>query len=136
MGVKEQMMQSGKTGASRLLPASRVLLLRNNVAERSFVTSLITRMSSSSASSDKPYHWDKSFNVYGGTESEYALGKHRSNALGLISKEPVIEIEGEMAVCDGGGGALGHPVEYIKVVGMEVAVCIYCGLRFRRKDGH
>ncbi|KAL3912302.1 MAG: hypothetical protein SGARI_001229, partial [Bacillariaceae sp.] len=46
-------------------------------------------------------------------ESEYKLGKHRSNALELIEQVPVIEVEGEMAICDGGGGALGHPLEYI-----------------------
>lgn len=48
-----------------------------------------------------------------------------------------------MAICDGGGGALGHPLEYIKVGNRadyespeEVAkgvACIYCGLRYRKK---
>ena len=38
-------------------------------------------------------------------ESEYKLGKHRSNALELIEKVPIIEVEGERAICDGGGGA-------------------------------
>ncbi|KAL3761864.1 hypothetical protein ACHAWU_009029 [Discostella pseudostelligera] len=46
---------------------------------------------------------------------QYKLGKHRSNALELINKVPPIEVSGDMAICDGGGGALGHPVEYIKV---------------------
>jgi len=27
----------------------------------------------------------------------------------------VIEVEGMVAVCDGGGGALGHPKEYIEL---------------------
>lgn len=50
-----------------------------------------------------------------------------------------------MAVCDGGGGALGHPLEYIKVGNRadyenpddwEKGVsCIYCGLRYRKKAG-
>jgi len=71
------------------------------------------------------------------------LGKHRSNALELVSKQPIIEVDGDMAVCDGGGGALGHPIEYIKLgaradYGPEGeaggVACIYCGLRYRSKD--
>ena len=47
----------------------------------------------------------------------------------------VVEITDLTAVCDGGGGALGHPVEYIQLntVSDEPVVCKYCGLRFRRK---
>ncbi|KAL9189023.1 hypothetical protein ACHAXT_011513 [Thalassiosira profunda] len=80
---------------------------------------------------------DKSLNRLSRTESEYKLGKHRSNALELIQKVPPIEVEGDMAVCDGGGGALGHPLEYIKVGyrNGEPASCIYCGLRYVQK-GH
>jgi uncharacterized Zn-finger protein len=48
---------------------------------------------------------------------------------------PVIEVDGHVAICDGGGGALGHPVEYIQLdtISKEPAVCKYCGklkLRF------
>ena len=43
-------------------------------------------------------------------ECQYKLGKHRSNALELIQKVPPIEVDGDIAVCDGGGGALGHPL--------------------------
>jgi len=70
--------------------------------------------------------------------SQYKLGKHRSNGLELIKKVPVIEVEGDIAICDGGGGALGHPIEYIKVGsrGGEPVSCIYCGLRFAQKDAH
>ena len=69
---------------------------------------------------------------------KYKLGKHRSNALELIQKVPPIEVEGDVAVCDGGGGALGHPLEYIKVGNRngEPASCIYCGLRYVAKDAH
>eukprot|EP00980_Cylindrotheca_fusiformis_P026138 scaffold15472_cov117-Cylindrotheca_fusiformis.AAC.2 len=67
-------------------------------------------------------------------ESEFKLGKHRSNALELVQKFPVIEVEGEMAICDGGGGALGHPLEYISLQRPgEVVQCKYCGLRFSSK---
>jgi NADH dehydrogenase (ubiquinone) Fe-S protein 6 len=76
---------------------------------------------------------------------QYKLGKHRSNALGLVEKQPIIEVEGNMAVCDGGGGALGHPLEYIKLGARadypegksekDGYPCIYCGLRYRSKGG-
>lgn len=70
--------------------------------------------------------------------AQYKLGKHRSNGLELIQKVPPIEVEGDIAVCDGGGGALGHPLEYIKVGsrGGEPVSCIYCGLRYKEKDAH
>ena len=63
---------------------------------------------------------------------------HRSNAENLIAEVPVIEVEGSVAVCDGGGGALGHPLEYIQLNMVhegEENVCKYCGLRFRMKPG-
>jgi len=44
-----------------------------------------------------------------------------------------------MAVCDGGGGPLGHPIEYIqlnKVNANEPETCKYCGLRFIQKQHH
>eukprot|EP00555_Chaetoceros_dichaeta_P003290 CAMPEP_0198251016 /NCGR_PEP_ID=MMETSP1447-20131203/1992_1 /TAXON_ID=420782 /ORGANISM="Chaetoceros dichaeta, Strain CCMP1751" /LENGTH=158 /DNA_ID=CAMNT_0043935947 /DNA_START=95 /DNA_END=571 /DNA_ORIENTATION=+ len=87
---------------------------------------------------------DKTKGVYSQTSSPYTLGKHRSNALSLLQKQEVIEVEGDMAVCDGGGGALGHPLEYIKLgarqdIGegseAEGIRCLYCGLRYRSKGG-
>mmetsp|Transcript_8021 Transcript_8021/g.11461 ORF Transcript_8021/g.11461 Transcript_8021/m.11461 type:complete len:140 (+) Transcript_8021:169-588(+) len=87
---------------------------------------------------------DKSLNTQTQTTSEYALGKHRSNALELLQKQPVIEVDGDFAVCDGGGGVLGHPLEYIKLGNRmdygpggeaEGVRCIYCGLRYRKKLG-
>ena len=36
-------------------------------------------------------------------------------AIDLIDKIPPVKVEGYVAVCDGGGGPLGHPVEYIMV---------------------
>eukprot|EP01083_Nonionella_stella_P133367 405456_1 len=92
---------------------------------------------------------DKTHNIFSRKASPYTLGKHRSNALELLEKQPVIEVDGDIAVCDGGGGALGHPLEYIKlgdradydqghagVKSMEDGVpCIYCGLRYRKRKG-
>lgn len=66
--------------------------------------------------------------------SQYTLGKHRSNALELIEKQAVIEVDGEMAICDGGGGNLGHPIEYISLEQPgSIKECIYCGLKYTQK---
>ena len=67
--------------------------------------------------------------------------KHRSNAIDKIFEVEPVVIDGNLAVCDGGGGALGHPVEYItlKFSNSQLAgVCKYCGLRFvsSGKGGH
>jgi NADH dehydrogenase (ubiquinone) Fe-S protein 6 len=70
------------------------------------------------------------------TFAQLALGAHRSDAEQRIAKVPVIEVEGTTAVCDGGGGALGHPIEYIQLNTRkpdEPCVCKYCGLRFVMK---
>lgn len=50
-------------------------------------------------------------------------------------------VEGERAICDGGGGALGHPIEYISLQRPgDVKSCIYCGLKYKSsgpgKAGH
>ena len=67
----------------------------------------------------------------------YSEGKFRSDAIKKIAEVPEIEVKGKTAVCDGGGGALGHPIEYIQLdtVRKTVAVCKYCGLRFRMAEG-
>jgi NADH dehydrogenase (ubiquinone) Fe-S protein 6 len=70
---------------------------------------------------------------------QYKFGEHRSNAEQLIKKIPVIYVPAKVAVCDGGGGALGHPLQYIQVQGMkpgEFNSCKYCGLRYAMAEGH
>mmetsp|Transcript_28349 Transcript_28349/g.28643 ORF Transcript_28349/g.28643 Transcript_28349/m.28643 type:complete len:108 (-) Transcript_28349:83-406(-) len=69
--------------------------------------------------------------------SPYELGKHRSDAEELVDKVAPIEIKGNMAICDGGGGALGHPIEYIQLNNVygTIGVCKYCGLRFKKAKG-
>jgi NADH dehydrogenase (ubiquinone) Fe-S protein 6 len=49
----------------------------------------------------------------------------------------VIEVKGTKAICDGGGGALGHPIEYIQLytVSDKPSICKYCGLRFKKAAG-
>ena len=63
----------------------------------------------------------------------------RSNSEELVHKVPVIEVDGTLAVCDGGGGSLGHPLEYMQLNDdspKEPKVCLYCGLRFVMKHAH
>lgn len=70
---------------------------------------------------------------------QYTHGKHRSNAEELIAKVPVVEVDTTVAVCDGGGGTLGHPLEYIQVntaVPGQVQTCKYCGIRYKMKAHH
>ena len=46
-----------------------------------------------------------------------------------------IEVVSTRVMCDGGGGALGHPRVYLEM-GDDVAVeCPYCDRRFVLKDG-
>jgi NADH dehydrogenase (ubiquinone) Fe-S protein 6 len=54
-----------------------------------------------------------------------------------VNQVSVVEVKGHVAVCDGGGGALGHPVEYIQLdtVSKSPATCKYCGLRFQMAAG-
>jgi NADH dehydrogenase (ubiquinone) Fe-S protein 6 len=78
---------------------------------------------------------DKRLENHSGKESIYKLGKHRSNALELVHKIAPIEVDGEMAICDGGGGALGHPLEYISLARPgTVEYCKYCALRYTQKQ--
>ena len=64
-----------------------------------------------------------------------ADNRHRSDAEQRINKVPIIYVDGDVAVCDGGGGAMGHPIEYILLhtVDKGPQICKYCGLRFMRK---
>ena len=62
--------------------------------------------------------------------------KHRSNAEELVSKFPVVEVDADTAVCDGGGGVLGHPVQFIQLNTKKLGVpqrCLYCGTRYVKK---
>ena len=63
----------------------------------------------------------------------YENGQHRSNAEELVDGVPVITVPATVAVCDGGSGALGHPVEYIQLDTASNApqACKYCGLRYK-----
>ncbi|KAJ2504718.1 hypothetical protein GGI11_007262 [Coemansia sp. RSA 2049] len=57
-------------------------------------------------------------------------------AIELIAEEPVREIDGRLACCDGGSGALGHPRVWINLDDGSSESCGYCGLRFKMKPHH
>ena len=40
----------------------------------------------------------------------------------------------ETVGCDGGGGALGHPLVYLRFEGKSNVDCYYCSRRFARPD--
>ncbi len=63
---------------------------------------------------------------------------HRSNAEELVDSLPVIMVQKAVALCDGGGGATGHPVMYIRLdkrEGASPTACKYCGLRYQMAPG-
>ena len=64
------------------------------------------------------------------------INLHGSNAEALIEKVPVIEIKGDVAACDGGGEALGHPISFIKLNRLTPEICKYCGLRYIMAPGN
>merc|ERR1712146_687714 len=54
----------------------------------------------------------------------------------LISEIPPIEVDGDLAICNGASPTSSHPTEYIqlnKVKWGEPEVCKYCGLRYVSK---
>jgi len=82
---------------------------------------------------------DSHLKIYTVQTPQNVENMHRSNAEHLIDAMPIIDVHGGVAVCDGGGGALGHPIEYIQLNMVEEGVeneCKYCGLRFRSVGGH
>ena len=54
-----------------------------------------------------------------------------------VKMEPAetIEVEETRVSCDGGGGALGHPMIYLNLGDGGMVDCPYCGRRFVLKEG-
>ena len=46
-----------------------------------------------------------------------------------------VEVENAKVACNGGGGALGHPLVYLTIGKERQIDCPYCGRRFTLKDG-
>jgi uncharacterized Zn-finger protein len=48
----------------------------------------------------------------------------------LVDDREVVLTENRDVACDGGGGPLGHPVEYMTLGAKGEVVCKYCGRRY------
>ncbi len=56
----------------------------------------------------------------------------------IMNAREIIEVEdaNETIGCDGGSGALGHPVIYLRLEGRPHVDCYYCSRRFVPKMPH
>jgi len=52
------------------------------------------------------------------------------NEGGIIEVDEAEEVVG----CNGGGGALGHPLVYLRFAGKPEVDCYYCSRRFVKRD--
>jgi len=52
----------------------------------------------------------------------------------LVDDREVVLTTHDHVACDGGGGPLGHPIEYMTLGGDGKVVCKYCGRRYLADD--
>jgi uncharacterized Zn-finger protein len=52
-----------------------------------------------------------------------------------LGPDETIVVETAVVGCDGGGGALGHPLVYLHIDDAGGIVCPYCSRRFVLKEG-
>ena len=52
-----------------------------------------------------------------------------------MESRETIDVEATEIRCDGGGGALGHPLVYLNLGDEGEIDCPYCGRHFRLRDG-
>ncbi|KAG8696047.1 hypothetical protein FRC09_008758 [Ceratobasidium sp. 395] len=92
---------------------------------------------------DKP--WSTSQRVRPGPESnarfeqtDMSLQPAPLSAQALLEQEPIRLVHGRKAVCDGGGGPLGHPKIFINLDKPGPRPCGYCGILFEQAphEGH
>lgn len=69
------------------------------------------------------------------TDAAAVAAKWSSDAMARVAAAPVTFVPGRVATCDGGGGSLGHPLEFIKLDSPYPAVCKYCGAKFMSSGG-
>ncbi len=51
------------------------------------------------------------------------------------SDDDVVVVSSPIVGCDGGGGALGHPLVYLRIEREGEVVCPYCSCRFVLVEG-
>ncbi|EPQ60632.1 hypothetical protein GLOTRDRAFT_68441 [Gloeophyllum trabeum ATCC 11539] len=69
-------------------------------------------------------------------QTKMELQPNPLSAMAMISEEPTRIVHGRKAVCDGGGGPLGHPKIFINLDQPGPHTCGYCGLRFEQAPHH
>ena len=73
------------------------------------------------------------------THTSKWLSEGREGPMEMIQRVPPSPVKANVVACRGGQSQLGHPVEFIKVLGTtidEPAVCKYCGLRYYHDAEH
>ncbi|EJU02058.1 ubiquinone oxidoreductase 20 kd subunit [Dacryopinax primogenitus] len=66
----------------------------------------------------------------------YELQPNPPSAMALVAEDPIRLVNGRKAVCDGGGGPLGHPKIYINLDKPGPRACGYFGIRFEKNPEH
>jgi len=56
------------------------------------------------------------------------------DAFYLVDDREVVITPHDHVACDGGGGPLGHPVEYMTLEDKGEVICKYCGRRYLAVD--
>lgn len=51
------------------------------------------------------------------------------------NNQDIVTVETAVVGCDGGEGAMGHPLVFLKIDASREAECPYCGRLFRLKEG-
>ncbi|KOS19220.1 Lactobacillus shifted protein [Escovopsis weberi] len=63
-------------------------------------------------------------------QTDFSLQPQPLSAMEMVHKVPVKWVHERTVVCDGGGGAGGHPKIFINTDKAEIAFCNYCGNPF------
>ncbi len=59
-----------------------------------------------------------------------------SRSAAIPAPPETIVVEESTVACDGGGGALGHPMVYLTMREDGTVECPYCDRKYVLKDGH
>merc|ERR1711865_1039264 len=131
------------TSPSKMLRSSTVAIRAVGQRACSNVVATVAPFPMPKSNIDKAQHADGQIKTY--HEVAYPVPTvgtpctvFRSDAEARIAAVPIIMVDGDMAYCDGGGGARGHPVENIQLNLKHGGsnYCKYCGLRFEMAHHH
>jgi uncharacterized Zn-finger protein len=69
-----------------------------------------------------------------GSPNEEMIPMAEGEAFYLVDDREVVITRHDHVACDGGGGALGHPIEYMTLAEKGEVICKYCGRRYLGSD--